>query len=69
MARDALSNKTVYQDMLRERKKKGLPVPGRRIAQMELEIQNFQEGVSIMFIFWLAVEGTCMLLMIKAKLC
>ena len=46
---DILSNNTVYQDMLREGRRKGLPVvAGRRIiADLEQEIQHVQEKVSM----------------------
>ena len=48
LKRDTLSNNTVYQDMLREGRRKGLPVAGRRIiAELEQEIQHLQEKVSM----------------------
>ena len=48
MKRDTLSNNTVYQDILREGRRKGLPVAGRRtIAELMLEIQRLQETVSV----------------------
>ena len=47
MKRDTLSNITVYQDMLREWRRKGLPVADRRIiAELEQENQHLQEKVS-----------------------
>ena len=47
MKRDTLSNTTVYQDMLREGRRKGLTVAGRRIvAELEQNIQYLQEVVS-----------------------
>ena len=48
LKRDKLSNNTVYQDMLREGRRKGLPIAGRRIvAELEQEIQHLQEKVSM----------------------
>ena len=48
LERDILSDNTLYQDMLREGRKKGLPVAGRRIvAELEQEIQYLQENVSV----------------------
>ena len=47
MERDTLSNNTVYQEMLREERRKGLPVVDRRIAELEQEIQHLQEKVSM----------------------
>ena len=44
MNRDTLSNNTVYQDMLREGRRKSLPVAGRRImGELEKEIQHLHE--------------------------
>ena len=46
--RDILINNTVYQDMLREGRRKGLPVAGgRTIAELMLEIRRLQETVSM----------------------
>ena len=50
LKRDTLSNKTVYQDMLREGRRKGLPVAnvaGRRTVEEEQEIRQLQEQVSV----------------------
>ena len=48
---DTLSNNTVYQDLLREGKRKGLPVAARRIvAELEQNIQYLQGVVSYMYI-------------------
>ena len=48
LERDTISNNTVYQDMLREGRRKGLPVEGRRIiAELEQEIQHLEEKVSM----------------------
>ena len=45
---DVLNNNTVYQDMLREGRKKGLSAAGRRIvAEQDQEIQHHQEKVSM----------------------
>ena len=39
-----ISNNTVYQDILREGRRKSLPVAGRRIiAELEQEIQHLDE--------------------------
>ena len=44
----ALNNNAVYQDMLREGRRKGLPVAGRRIiSEMEQKIQHFEKKVSM----------------------
>ena len=41
LKRDTLSSNTVYQDMLREGRRKGLPLAGRRIiAELEQENQE-----------------------------
>ena len=45
LKRDTLSNNTVYQDMLREGRRKGLSVASRRIIAEQ--IQHFQETVSM----------------------
>ena len=50
LKRDTLSNNTVYQDMLREGRRKGLPVAGvagRRTVEEEQEIRQLQEQVSV----------------------
>ena len=49
LERDTLSdNIEYYQDMLREGRRKGLPVADRRIiAELEQEIQHLQEKVSL----------------------
>ena len=48
LKRDTFSNNTVYQDMLREGRRKGLPVAGRRIiAELEQEVQHLQEKLSM----------------------
>ena len=45
---DALNNNAVYQDMMREGRRKGLPVAGRRIiSEMEQKIQHLQKKVSM----------------------
>ena len=45
---DTLNNDTAYQTMLREGRRKGLPVAGRRmIAELEQKIQHLQEKVSM----------------------
>ena len=49
---DTLSNNTVYQDMLRERRRKGLPVAGvadRRTVEEEQEIKQLREQVSVRY--------------------
>ena len=48
---DTLSNNTVYQDMQREEKRKGLPVAGvagRRTVE-EQEIRQLREQVSVRY--------------------
>ena len=52
MKRDTLSNNAVYQDMLREGRRKGLPVAGvasRRTVEEEQEIKQLQEQVSVRY--------------------
>ena len=52
LKRDTLSNKTVYQDMLREGRRKGLPVAGvagRKTVEEEQEIRRLQEQVSVRY--------------------
>ena len=52
LERDTLSNNTVYQDMLREGRRKGLPVAGvadKRTVEEEEEIQQLQQQVSVTF--------------------
>ena len=52
LKRDTLSNNTVYQDMLREGRRKGLPVAdvtGRRIVEEEQEIRQPKEQVSVRY--------------------
>ena len=44
---DALRKNTVYQNLLREGRRKHLPAAGRRLAELEQEIQHLQEKVSI----------------------
>ena len=45
--RDTLSNNIVYQDMLREGRRKGLSADRRIIAELYQEIQHLQEEVSM----------------------
>ena len=49
MKRDTLSNNTVYQDLLREGRGKGLlaGVAGRRALEEEQKIRQLQEEVSV----------------------
>ena len=50
LKRDTLSNTTVYQDILREVRRKGLPVAGvagRRKVEEEQEIRQLREQVSV----------------------
>ena len=50
LKRKTLSNNTVYQDMLREGRWKGLPVSGvagRKTVEEEQEIRQLQEQVSV----------------------
>ena len=47
LERDTLSNNTVYQDMLREVRRKSLPAGRRIIAELEQEIRHLQEKVSM----------------------
>ena len=44
LERDTLSNNTVYQDLLREGRRKGLPVAG---VEEEQEIRQLREQVSV----------------------
>ena len=49
---ETLSNNTVYQDMLREGRRKGLPVAGvagRRTVEEKQEIKQLQEQVSVRY--------------------
>ena len=44
LKRDTLGNNTVYQDMLREGRRKGLPVAGRRIAELEQKVVSISHS-------------------------